>query len=91
MGVWHSEDWSRISMKKRQWQRESAAHKNEEVKKLLAGSSFLLDRCPLNGCNRKKYKTSLDLVEPFMTWEVRSVVDLLEPRTLYSDHYIFPS
>ena len=38
---------------------------------------------------RKKYKTLLDSVEPFMTWKVRSVVDLLEHRTLYSDHYIF--
>jgi hypothetical protein len=40
MGVWLSEDWSRVSKKKRQWQRLSAAHKKEEVKKLRKGIFF---------------------------------------------------
>jgi hypothetical protein len=40
MGVWHSEDWSRNSKKKRQWQRLSAAHKKEEVKNFGRGIFF---------------------------------------------------
>jgi hypothetical protein len=42
MGVWHSEDWSQISKKKRQWQRLSAAHKKGEVKKLRKRDLFPL-------------------------------------------------